>query len=223
MASKENENTNATETTVKRVVTEVLKERGLIVEDVVSFPDTEGVQWIIKAAQPTAEDILRMALVPTLVARLDDDIRLNKMSAVLSAVNTAKKLTGTQEIKAMNVILVAPRKSMRVKQHRSLITEDGHVQLIPIERLMYNALRHTLVPKHIHMSMDELKKHAGGKERIHDFVEAMQHIGLHDPINVLLGGIPGKHSSIGSVYEIRRNDITSSIAYRRVVADYGHE
>lgn len=230
MATKDGKTTivSADDEKIQRTLKEVLTARGLVVvgfdNDGPLLTNQSAVLWrMIAEPDPQSpplspEDATRTARVPTMAVYIQDTIRLTKDERVLDYVRLIDP-----EKAYSNIILIAPGYSMRGKS-RSIMTEGTHIQLIPHEHLLFNALNHILVPNHMPLTLQQIHSRCAHTDPVlvQTFVEALPCIGVNDPINVLLGGVPSTPElKLGTVYEIRRRDCIQSLTCRRVVADYG--
>ncbi len=224
------------ENTIVTVLTEILTERGLTVSrpehsEIDFGKKEEHSRWIMKATVPDSVDSAmdeadkrRCALVPTIVVYVTEAVRLTKPEKILVYAHMVKK--NHQNFR--NIIFVGPECCMRGQRIPVVDKDDGtFVQTIPKEHLMFNVLKHSLVPKHEPMSLQAIQQCCGTNDMMiaKNFVNALPCVKLTDPVTVLLGGVPADFgldlNGIGTVYKIRRYDTSNSIACRKVVYDVG--
>lgn len=229
---------------------DVLAVRGFGRDEITIVPASDGQPWLIFAMQADeAERPRRRVADTTLVIRTIDVSFCRSVAKSLQhlASSALARLEGVTTRDVKRVILVANKSKIRTKQltftmedWRAPLTDDDegsgssrvHGRILAAESLLYNALRHKLVPSFEPLDEGRIQELVANYQlkSPHDtmtqadilaFVDCIGKIGCNDPIVALLGGLPAASSANGipTIYEIRRPQ--GDIAYRAVVADFG--
>lgn len=193
-------------------------------------------------------DILVKANVPTLIYWCNFDYNSRDHNKLLKKCqkNTSpilEKCLQTVKVHGIHnfdrIIIIVRRTKHQIvdikKNHKhttAIIYNKQRLDIFSSAYFKFNILKHVLVPKHIVLSMKELRditiKYGHGEippsmNDISDFISKMPSISVYDPVVRILGGIsPINKSNLctGTVFKIQRNN-NDDISYRKVKHDLG--
>lgn len=205
------------ESSVRKTMIEALVSRGNE-PDAIEVYKTPGDVVTI----PSVEWILSTEAGRTLVVR-SGEIRISRSPATSAGLimRTAAVLDVPVD-GVRRLVIVANERNIRTKKTMFRIdTDSGEaatvVQLIAAENLVFNPLKHSLVPRHRRMSPGEVETLASTfRTTPKGLAGVLPKILTNDPISMLLGGVPSYDGAMPDIFEITRPG--GNVTYRVVEA-----